>query len=45
MDEYSFILNQINELIIERRDKIFKKFLYFEKRGKNKISDIEKIIS
>ena len=44
VDEYSFILNQINELIIERRDKIFKKFLYFEKRGKNKISDIEKII-
>ena len=44
VDEKDLIVNQINALIMERKEKLLKKFKYFEKLGKNKISDIETII-
>ena len=44
VDENNLIINQISQLIVERKEKLLKKFKYFEKGGKNKISDIEKII-
>ena len=44
VDERALILNQINHLIVERKEKLLKKFKYFEKRGNNNIKDIEKII-
>ena len=45
VDETNLILNQINNLINERKEKIFKKFKYIEKNEKNKLSDIEAIIN
>ena len=45
VDETNLILNQINNLINERKEKIFKKFKYVEKSEKNKLSDIEAIIN
>ena len=44
VEEKDLIVNQINALIMERKEKLLKKFKYFEKIGKNKITDIEKII-
>jgi len=44
VDENNLIINQISQLIVERKEKLLKKFKYFEKMGKNKINDIEKII-
>ena len=44
VDENNLIINQISQLIVERKEKLLKKFKYFEKGGKNKINDIEKII-
>ena len=45
VDETNLIINQINNLINERKEKIFKKFKYIEKNEKNQISDIEAIIN
>ena len=44
VEEKNLIINQINSLIKERKEKILKKFKYFEKSEMNTISDIEKII-
>ena len=44
VDEHNLFINQINHLIVERKEKLLKKFKYFEKRGNNGINDIEKII-
>ena len=44
VDANNLIVNQIKALINERKEKIFKKFKYFERRGKNRINDLEKII-
>ena len=44
VDENNLIINQISQLIVERKEKLLKKFKYFEKMGKNRINDIEKII-
>jgi len=44
VDENNLIINQISQLIVERKEKLLKKFKYFEKMWKNKIIDIEKII-
>ena len=44
VDEKDLIANQINALIMERKEKLLKKFKYFEGLGKNKICDIETII-
>ena len=44
VDSNNLIVNQIKALINERKEKIFKKFKYFERRGKNRINDLEKII-
>ena len=45
VDETNLIINQVNNLINERKEKIFKKFKYIEKNEKNQISDIEAIIN
>ena len=45
VDEVNLVINQINNLINERKEKILKKFKYIEKNEKNKISDIEAIIN
>ena len=45
VDETNLIINPINNLINERKEKIFKKFKYIEKNEKNQISDIEAIIN
>lgn len=45
VNETNLIINQINNLINERKEKIFKKFKYIEKNEKNQISDIEAIIN
>ena len=44
VDKNNLILSEINELISERKEKIYKKFKFFEKNEKNGINEIEKII-